>query len=67
MEFLRPIKNIFERFYRGQNAANIQGTGLGLNIVLKYLEMLHGTIDFISRENKGTTFYLEFPAKYEEA
>ena len=60
-------EHLFERFYRGQNASNIQGTGLGLNIVLKYLEMLNGKIDFVSEENKGTTFTLVFPAKYEEA
>ena len=59
-------EHLFERFYRGQNASNIQGTGLGLNIVLKYLEMLNGKIDFVSEENKGATFTLVFPAKHEE-
>jgi PAS domain S-box-containing protein len=59
-------EHLFERFFRGRNAANIQGTGLGLNIVLKYLEMLNGKIDFVSEENVGTTFTLVFPAKYEE-
>jgi PAS domain S-box-containing protein len=58
-------EHLFERFYRGQNVSNIQGTGLGLNIVLKYLEMLNGKIDFVSEENQGTTFTLVFPAKYE--
>ena len=59
-------EHLFERFFRGRNASNIQGTGLGLNIVLKYLEMLNGKIDFVSEENVGTTFTLVFPAKYEE-
>jgi PAS domain S-box-containing protein len=58
-------EHLFERFYRGQNVSNIQGTGLGLNIVLKYLEMLNGTIWFTSALNEGTTFHLEFPAKNE--
>jgi signal transduction histidine kinase len=58
-------EHLFERFYRGQNVSNIQGTGLGLNIVLKYLEMLNGTIWFTSAVNEGTTFHLEFPAKNE--
>lgn len=60
-------EHLFERFYRGQNVSTIQGTGLGLNIVLKYLEMLNGKVDFVSEENKGATFTLVFPAKYEES
>ena len=47
---------MFERFFRAGNATNIEGTGLGLHIVIKYLEILNGKLDFISEENKGTTF-----------
>lgn len=54
-------KHLFERFFRGNNAINIQGTGLGLNIVLKYLELMDGKIDFKSEENKGTTFTITIP------
>ncbi len=53
--------NIFERFYRAKNSGNIQGTGLGLNIVKKYVELMDGTISFESRFNEGTTFTLEIP------
>ncbi len=53
-------KHLFERFFRGYNATNIQGTGLGLNIVAKYVELMGGTIDFISSEKKGTTFNIMF-------
>src|SRR6476469_5154118 len=49
-------QHLFERFFRAHNASNIQGTGLGLHIVTKYLELLHGSIDFKSELNKGTTF-----------
>ena len=49
-------KHLFERFFRGQNATNIQGTGLGLNIVLKYLEVLNGEITCESVLGEGTTF-----------
>jgi len=52
---------IFSRFFRARNAEVIQGTGLGLNIVKKYVELLHGKISFASTENEGTTFILEFP------
>lgn len=49
-------KNLFERFFRGNNATHIQGTGLGLNIVSKYVELMNGAIHFESEENKGSTF-----------
>ncbi len=52
---------IFRRFYRGQNANNIEGTGLGLNIAKKYIRLLKGTIEFTSQVNKGTTFITNIP------
>lgn len=54
-------KLLFNRFFRAKNATNIKGTGLGLNIVKSYLDMLDGTIDFTSEENKGTTFSVKIP------
>jgi PAS domain S-box-containing protein len=53
-------KHLFERFFRGHNATNIQGTGLGLNIIAKYAELMQGKVDFISTENQGTTFTITF-------
>ncbi len=52
---------LFERFFRAQNAGNIQGTGLGLNIVNKYLELMEGEISFVSKINVGTTFNILIP------
>ena len=54
-------KHLFSKFFRAENAANIQGTGLGLNIVQKYVELLGGNIFYSSRENEGSTFTFEFP------
>jgi PAS domain S-box-containing protein len=54
-------KHLFERFFRGHNATHIQGTGLGLNIVAKYVELMNGSLDFVSIENKGTTFTIIIP------
>ena len=59
-------KNLFERFFRAKNASNIQGTGLGLNIVAKYVEVLNGTIRFESELNKGTIFYINLPLQNED-
>lgn len=53
--------NVFTRFFRAHNTGNIQGTGLGLNIVKRYVELLNGTISFVSKPNEGTTFTVEFP------
>jgi len=55
-------KHLFDRFFRGRNASTIQGTGLGLNIVTRYLDLLKGTIHFESKVKVGTVFYLRIPA-----
>lgn len=52
---------LFERFFRAKNAQNIQGTGLGLNIVKQYVHLMNGTINFKSEINKGTTFLIKWP------
>jgi PAS domain S-box-containing protein len=54
-------EHLFERFFRGHNATHIQGTGLGLSIVAKYAELMNGSLDFESKENKGTTFTIIIP------
>ncbi len=53
-------KHLFERFFRGHNATNIQGTGLGLNIVADYVQLMNGKIEMQSELNKGTTIKLIF-------
>ena len=57
-------KYLFDRFFRAQNAMNLDGTGLGLHIVKKYLEVLQGAITFSSIPDKGTTFTITLPARY---
>jgi len=53
-------KHLFEAFFRAHNTGNIPGTGLGLNIVGRYVNLMNGKIDFESNVNKGTTFILTF-------
>ena len=53
-------KHLFERFFRGKNVVNIQGTGLGLHIVSKYIEIMNGTIEVESELETGTTFIIKF-------
>lgn len=52
---------VFSRFFRATNVSNIQGTGLGLNIVQKYVELSGGTIKFESEYEKGTIFTITLP------
>ncbi len=54
-------KHLFTRFYRAENVTNIQGTGLGLYIVKKMVELLKGNITFVSKINQGTTFTITIP------
>ncbi|MFK5879210.1 MAG: PAS domain-containing sensor histidine kinase [Flavobacteriaceae bacterium] len=54
-------KNIFNRYFRAENALLTQGTGIGLNIVQTHIENLGGSIGFTSEENKGTIFTITIP------
>lgn len=53
------IPHLFATFFRGKNVSNIQGTGLGLPIIKRYLDLLKGDIKVESELEKGTTFYVE--------
>lgn len=55
--------HLFERFFRATNATNIQGTGLGLHIVGRYVELLKGTITYQSTLEQGSTFTITYPSK----
>ena len=52
------LKKIFEAFTREQNTtkSKIAGTGLGMSIVKKYVDLLGGTINVESELGKGSTF-----------
>jgi len=52
---------LFSSFFRGANATNIQGTGLGLHIVKRYVDLLGGEVKVQSELNKGTTITFGIP------
>ena len=54
-------QHLFERFFRAKNAFNIQGTGLGLHIVAKYVELMNGDIKIETKLDEGTTFSIRIP------
>ena len=60
-------KHLFERFFRAKNATNIQGTGLGLHIVGRYVELMNGDITFNSELEKGTSFIIKFKNEVQPA
>ncbi|MEP6845390.1 MAG: PAS domain-containing sensor histidine kinase, partial [Panacibacter sp.] len=53
-------EHLFTTFFRGRNAANIQGTGLGLHIVKRYADLIEADIELKSNLNKGTTVAIRF-------
>lgn len=57
----QDLGHMFTSFYRASNALNIQGTGLGLNIVKRYVDLLKGDISINSDLGHGTTVILELP------
>lgn len=54
-------QHMFTSFFRGRNAINIQGTGLGLHIVRRYVDLVHGDISLESALGKGTTITVDLP------
>ncbi|MFD2594677.1 PAS domain-containing sensor histidine kinase [Sphingobacterium griseoflavum] len=55
------MANLFELFYRGSNARDFDGTGVGLSLVSKILKRLQGSIHIESKIGEGTTVVLTFP------
>jgi PAS domain S-box-containing protein len=55
--------DVFSPFYRAVNTGNVPGSGLGLAVAKRSVDILHGEISFVSRENKGTTFTVVIPRK----
>ncbi len=55
-------ENLFEPFSRGSNVGKISGSGLGLSIVKKAVELHNGTISIDSVISKGTSIFIKIPA-----
>lgn len=55
------ITHLFTSFFRGKNVSNIEGTGLGLHIVKRYVTLLGGSISLESTLGVGTTVNIILP------
>jgi len=58
--------HLFQRFFRAKNVTGIQGSGLGLYIVKKYVKQLNGSINFTSEYQKGSVFTIQLPIRYDK-
>lgn len=56
-------EHLFEPFFRAQNAMTTQGTGLGLHLVQRYMDMMRGEIKYAGNNDKGSTFTMRVPGK----
>jgi len=57
------MDNIFEPFHRSSNVANIKGTGLGMSIIKKCVDLHRGKINIESEINVGTKIRIILPFK----
>jgi PAS domain S-box-containing protein len=57
------LKYLFQPFQRGSNATDFPGTGIGLTIIQKSVELMNGTVSVKSKLGQGTTFMVRFPAR----
>ena len=62
------LPHIFENFSRQKTSSEsgVIGTGLGMPIVKKLVDLMHGTISIESEEGKGTTVIVSLPHRYIE-
>lgn len=56
------LAHVFDRFYRGEEAAGVPGFGLGLSIARSLVEAQGGKISISSEMGKGSQVELDFPA-----
>lgn len=58
---LEHQQHLFKTFYRSSNVGQIKGTGLGLAVVKKCLEICGGEIELVSQPGQGTTVTVCLP------
>ena len=59
----RELPQLFQLFFRGTSAGTADGTGMGLAIVQRIMELHFGTVSVKSEVGKGTAFTLQLPTE----
>lgn len=59
----KDMELLFQPFHRGSNSDDFPGTGLGMSIVKRCVDLLKGSIHVTSQVNKGTTFEVKIPVQ----
>lgn len=54
------LQKVFTSFYRSPNGRSFQGSGIGLYVTQKIIQLFNGIIDISSLPNSGTTFQIRF-------
>lgn len=57
----QDLAHVFEAFHRGENVGSIEGSGLGLAVVKKCVDLHGGQVSVKSRVGQGTTFIVQLP------
>ncbi len=57
----KDLQRLFTKFFRAKNSIGIAGTGIGLYLVKKFIDLHHGEIKVISKVNRGTKFTITLP------
>lgn len=55
------LDRVFEPFYRGENYSFSDGSGIGLSLTQKIIQLHHGDIKVYSKEKEGSTFTVTLP------
>lgn len=60
----KTMMRIFEKFYQGDKAHSYEGSGLGLSLVKRILDLCGGNVYVESKVNEGSAFTVELPLQY---
>lgn len=55
------LNHVFDELYRASNAQRMSGSGMGLALVHRIVELHHGTVNMRSRESHGTSTIVRLP------
>jgi len=60
---LQDVNRVFEPYYRAESTSSAPGTGLGLYISKRFVDVHNGEIEIDSEQGSGTTFTIKLPKK----